>query len=162
MTVSAALALSKSFGKPKTVTPKAAEVVRNSRRLINICSLCAFLRPWSNLNVAIVFDDVNGASGRRFRFDVTHDRIAQCEVEWPGFLRFLENRISAAAEMEKIINRHDRVDPLRIDLLLVSTIVHQLTTQKLSAVLIVPLELDARAGLRVPYDDLKQLRKLHA
>src|SRR5205085_2955988 len=64
--------------------------------------------------------------------------------------------------MQEIVDRHDRVSLLRIDLLLVATLVNQLATQELRAILIVPLKLNTRAGLRVAYDNLKQLRELGA
>jgi len=114
------------------------------------------------LNEAIVETRSNAAPGRCFRFDVVHDRLAQRDVEWRRALRLLEQRIRARAEPHQVIDRDDGVDLLRIDLLFLPVLVDELDSDEFRAVLIVPLEVNARAGLRVPGDDLKEFGELCA
>src|SRR5829696_4402831 len=99
---------------------------------------------------------------RSFRLNVNHNCITEREVQRRRALCFLKNRVSAAAESQKIIDRDDRVDLFRIDLLLFSILVEEFAAQEFSAVLFVPLKLNSRPRLRIFCHDLKQLRQLHS
>src|SRR6185369_17242116 len=74
----------------------------------------------------------------------------------------MKDRVRAAVETHQVIDRDDRVRPLRIDLQLFSVLIDKFAADEFRSIPFIPLEVNTRAGLRVARGDLDQFCELSA